>query len=194
MRIANQTRVGVTLACTLLTAISVIAGCPVGAQENHGVVKVLNQTVRLGAFLPSNSAVKGNIGNTLLCGGIDFTVQRPSAVQRAIVSIDYIDKSASNYHLQCVPVTYGQVTSNQSADLTKTNTYFGYGLGLYFTQIAVPDGTGFTQTNSKTLYGGYLNAGVNLTQTISLDVRYHATTSTHAGDPSGLELTAGLSF
>ena len=194
MRIATHSKVPITLTLSILAAVMMAGLKPVAAQENHGLVKELDSTVRLGGYLPSNHTIKTAVGDVILCGGIDHVIQHNSSVQSSIVSVDYIDKSNGNYGLRVIPVTFGQITTQQTEDLSKSKIYFGYGVGVYFTKQNIPNAIGELESKNSILYGGYLNVGFRVNQVFVIDARYHAMTTNGSANAGGLELTAGVNF
>jgi hypothetical protein len=149
--------------------------------------------VRLGAYLPQNSRIKSQIGNTIPEGGVDYYLGHASAGARSIVSVDYIDRGSGDHKLQMIPVTFGQ-TNYQYANGTYSKVYYGYGVGAYFVNQDITDALGNRETNHTTLFGGYINIGTDLNQDFFLDARYHFTSSAGSANPGGLQLAVGVRF
>lgn len=149
-------------------------------------------SVRLGAYFPSNQRLKTNVGNTAFDAGVDYVLARQGSSDLSIVSIGYVDKTAGANKLQLVPLTFGGIHyMDVKAD---QRTYIGYGVGAYFTSINVPDSIGNPERDHSTLYGGYINAGIEFPGNVFLDARYHFTQAIGSTNPGGLEITAGARF
>lgn len=185
-----------------LTALSVgaavatifMAGTAAKADQNGlpSVTKLPDLSIRLGAYFPQNERLKSNVGNTMFAGGADYVLARQGASDESIVSLDFIDRSSGSNQLRMVPLTFGGL--HYMDVKAAQRTYIGYGVGAYFTNVEVPDSVGFEETNHTTLYGGYINAGIEFEDNIFLDARYHFTQAVGSTNPSGLEITAGARF
>jgi hypothetical protein len=149
-------------------------------------------SARVGAYFPTNDRLKKNVGNTLIVGGIDYVLSRQGPSDESIISVDYIDRSNGSNHLQMVPITIGGI--HYMDVKATTRNYIGYGVGAYITSVSVPNSVGFQESNHTTLYGGYINAGIEFTDNVFLDGRYHFTQAVGSTNPSGFEVTAGVRF
>ena len=179
----------------LAASAFVCAGArPVSAQNDlTPLTTEPKAALRIGAYLPSNKAIKRQIGQALPNAGFDYYISRNGAGGHNIVSIDYMERGSGNHHLQMIPVTFGQ-TNHQYNDGQYSKTYFGYGVGAYFTTLDITDSLGFDQRNHTTLFGGYINLGADLSDSLFLDARYHITSSAGSANPGGLQVTVGVRF
>ena len=180
--------VGVAAASVLITAHSAKAvdnGLPTFS-------KLPSLSVRLGAYFPQNERIKKNVGNTQFVAGVDYVLSRNGSSDLSIVSVDYMDRTSGANQLRMIPLTFGGM--HYMDVKAETRTYIGYGVGAYFTNVSVPNSVGFQETNHTTLYGGYINAGIEMQGNVFFDARYHITQAVGSTNPGGLEVTAGARF
>jgi hypothetical protein len=178
-----------------VSVAAMLAAVPANAQSPSGLptVKPLPDfSARLGAYFPMNSRLKQNVGNTAFAGGVDYVLSRTGASDESTVSVDYIDRTSGGNQLRMVPVTFGGL--HYMDVKAEQRTYVGYGVGAYFVNVSIPNSVGFQETNHTTLYGGYINAGIEFPENVFLDARYHFTQAVGSTNPSGLEVTAGVRF
>ena len=167
-------------------AAQVYEPLPDGAKQNRPI------SLRVGAYFPTSSRARRDVGQTLPSVGVDYALHQESATSSTFISLDYIDRSSAGNELRIVPLTYGlhyiQDTNAKNA------TYVGFGVGAYFTNITVTNDTGSHDSHSDVLYGGFVNAGVNIGATSFLDLRYHFTTTSGSVNPGGAQLSVGFRF
>jgi len=179
-----------------LAVAAAMAVCqPVRAQQGSTIVtfKPLPKfSIRAGGYFPANSTVRKNVGSVLFAGGVDWVVSRQGASTNSFISADIIDRSSGPNQLRMIPVTYG--TLHYSNVASRTRTYVGWGVGVYFTDLNVPNSIGIQESHNETLFGGYLNLGIETQDNIFLDARYHITTTSGPANPGGLEATVGVRF
>jgi len=172
-----------------------VAVQPVRAQQGSTIVtfKPLPKfSIRAGGYFPANSTIPKNVGSALFAGGVDWVISRQGASTNSFISADFVDRSSSSNQLRMVPVTYG--TLHYSNVAATTRTYAGWGVGVYFTSLNVPNRIGIQESHNDTLFGGYLNLGVEMQDNIFVDARYHITTTSGPANPGGLEATVGVRF
>ncbi|BDI28158.1 hypothetical protein CCAX7_002090 [Capsulimonas corticalis] len=149
-------------------------------------------SLRVGAYFPTNRKIRKDVGQTFPSVGVDYHLHQDSATSDTFVSLDYIDRGASNFHMRVVPLTYGiRYVQDLSA---KNSVYYGFGAGAYYTNIDVSNDTGGHETNNDLLVGGFLNLGVNINQASFLDLRYHFTSSSGSVNPGGPQVSVGFRF
>jgi hypothetical protein len=195
MRTFSRPRVLATVTAGFAIAAAMAACQPARAQQGSTIVtyKPLPKfSVRVGGYFPANSTVRKNVGSAMFCCGVDWVVSRQGASTNSFISADIIDRTSGANQLRMIPVTYGSLHYSNVA--SNTRTYAGWGLGVYFTSLNVPNNIGFQETHNETLFGGYLNLGVETQDNLFLDLRYHITTTSGPANPGGLEATAGIRF
>jgi len=186
-----MTALSVGVAAATILAV----GSPSAKAADNGlptVNKLPSLSVRLGAFFPMNQRLKRSVGNTGFSAGADYVLSRQGASDQSIVSVGYIDRTSGANKLKMIPLTFGGL--HYMDVKAEQRTYVGYGVGAYFTNVSVPDSVGFQETNHTTLYGGYINAGIEFPGNVFLDARYHFVQSVGSTNPSGIEITAGARF
>ena len=167
---------------------------PVSAQsELTPLTTEPKAALRLGVFLPANSTIRRQVGNTLPSVGADYYLGKNGSVGHNMVSVDYYDRGDGNHRLQVIPVTFGQI-NHQYSNGQYSKAYFGYGVGAYFTTQNITDDLGFSQHHQTTLFGGFINLGTDLGDAFFVDARYHLTSSTGTANPGGLQVSAGVRF
>lgn len=179
-----------------------MAAKPVLAQSSTGTN--LNTpdvaAIRLGIYLPASSHVTSPIGKVFPGGGLDYTFLQ-SGQDRAQVSLDYIERSSSGSDVRIVPLTVSDIIySGPNAGI---RPYWGVGAGAYFVHAKVPNpdtqqtigNPGADIVNgTDTVFGGFLDLGLEFPQYIFVDARYHWIGEVDHVNTSGLELTAGYRF
>lgn len=167
---------------------------PVSAQgELTPITAETKADLRIGAFSPSNSRIRREVGNLLPAVGVDYYLGHNGNGGRNIVSIGYMDRGTTGHRLQMIPLTFGQ-TNYQYSRGSFGKAYFGYGVGAYFVNQDITDSLGFRETTHTTLFGGYVNVGTDLANNLFVDARYHFTSSAGSANPGGLELSGGFRF
>lgn len=177
-----------------------IAAKPALAQSGTNLNSPTVGAIRLGIYLPASSHVTTPIGKVFPGGGLDYTFQQ-TAQDRAQVSLDYIERSSSGSDVRVVPLTVSDIIySGPRADF---RPYWGVGAGAYFVHVNVPNpnpaitiGTPGAQivNGTDTVFGGFLDLGLDFQYDIFVDARYHWIGEVDGVNPSGLELTAGYRF
>lgn len=176
-------------ALTLLTAVR-----PAAAQTNLPTAAD-NQpiaTVRAGVYFPFNSKLKNNGSKALYAGGLDYTIQHKTGVNRTVLSVDYIEKTGGGHDVRIIPVTIGSFALQTGQGSVRP--YFGVGAGAYFIHQNLPDDSGANQNTNKVAIGGYLGAGVDFSSNLLLEARYHIIQKVGGYNSGGLEVTAGIRF
>lgn len=197
MRSNSRPAVVATITAGMAVLGALIVGQPVFAQTGTGSTVVTYKplpkiSIRGGVYFPVNTVIRHNVGDTMVAAGADYVINRQGASTAWYGSVDYIDRSSGGYKLQLVPITFGML---HYSDVTaSTRTYAGWGIGAYPVDQEIPDYTGATEVRHTTLFGGYLNLGMEFPQNIFIDARYHITTTVGSANPGGLELTAGIRF
>jgi hypothetical protein len=183
----------------LAAAIPVIAAAALLASASPASAdSTTNQTVgaiRIGAFNPTNANTRRDFGLYDLEGGLDYTFQQTGLSERANVSIDFLETTKHGNELQTIPVTIGQQVIG-GARSGGVREYVGYGIGAYFEHFNEPGTGNFngSSTHNQVAYGGFLNAGLDLTTNLFIDARYHIVTPVKNINTDGIELTAGVRF
>ena len=151
--------------------------------------------IRLGEYIPVNSATQQTYGRYYLTGGLDYYFQQNQTTSRSVISVDYTEFSKSGNDIRVIPVTIGQ-QSMEAARGQSVRPYIGYGVGAYFIHLKDPNDTNFggSDTENATAFGGFLEAGLDLTTNLFLDARYHIVTPVKSVNTDSLEITAGLRF
>ncbi len=192
MRTQHRPAAFAALACA--AALLACGGRPASAQAEPPLTKAPPvATVRGGIYLPFNARVKNAIGNTWYGGGIDYAFQQKPTVSRTVLSVDYIERSTSNYNIRIFPVTIGEFSLSGGAQ-NGVRPYFGVGAGVYFIRQTIPNDVGFSESNSTTALGGYLAAGLDLPANLMIEGRYHILEKVGSANSSGLQLMAGFRF
>jgi hypothetical protein len=178
-----------------LSAVCLMGGRPAAAQEAvpTNSAPQLDGDIRAGALFSTNNAVETKVGRQLPAAGVDVVIKHDTTNTNLVVSADFIDHSSNGSHLQVIPVTiWQQIFSGNSRDVTRT--YTEYGAGLYFVNQSLPDSSGNQKSSNQTAFGGFLGFGVDVTNNIFIDARYHAVTDVNSISASGLEVTGGYRF
>ncbi len=148
--------------------------------------------IRGGVYFPFNSAAKNEIGKTLYGGGLDYTVQQQRGVSRTNLSLDYIERSSGGNNLRIIPLTVSEFSEQQGS--SGVRPYLGFGAGVYFVHVKVPDNFDVEQTKNATALGGFVAAGLDLPDNFLVEARYHIIQSEGGINPSGLQVMAGIRF
>ncbi|MGO8674008.1 MAG: hypothetical protein ACLQVD_21935 [Capsulimonadaceae bacterium] len=161
--------------------------------ENHSTRPLPKLNVRFGVFFPENSLIESQIGKTTYAAGLDYYADWEGPSTAYLLSVDYFSRLTDTAYTRLTPVTAGVI--HYYSDAQETNRFYtGAGLGVYFDDLKYTDDYGFSQSGSKTVYGGYVSAGIDFSQTFEIDARYHIATHVLNQDIGGLELTAGVHF
>ena len=173
--------------------LALASGRPAAAQTATTSPSESTFAIRAGGYIPANSRIETNVGKLFTGAGVDYVMQRNGPLNTTIVSVDYINRESGGRHLRIIPLTFGQVTYSQSSGTS--HTYMMYGAGIYFINQTLPDAnTGFNITQNQNAYGGYVGAGVTLSQNLFVEGRYHVLTSVGGVNAGGLQVTAGIRF
>jgi hypothetical protein len=151
--------------------------------------------IRLGAYIPVNSNTQQTYGRYYWAGGLDYYFQQNGVDQRSNFSVDYTSYTDGNNYLRIIPVTVGQ-QSILPARGRGVRPYVGYGIGAYFVHVKNPSNPSFgaSDTVNSTVYGGYMQAGLDLTDNLFVDARYHIVSPVKNVNTDSFELTAGVRF
>jgi hypothetical protein len=157
--------------------------------------------IRLGAFVPVNSNTIQQYGRYDFVGGLDYTFQNDGINQRDIVSVDYLQQSHTDSQtntrnsIRIIPVTVGRQNIG-GARGQGVRPFTEFGAGVYFVHFKNPSDTNFggSDTEESTAFGGYLGAGLELSDSLFIDGRFHVTTPVKDVNTDALELTAGVRF
>jgi hypothetical protein len=190
MRVPQRALLLTLAAC----ATFAVAGRPAAAQTASDTTKPDRFAIRLGAYFPTNTKIKSQVDSTFPAGGVDFTLHQIGPNERTIASIDFMDRDNHGAKEELIPLTLGQQWYETDKAQRHSDLYFGFGLGAYFANVDVNDDQGFPHTNNQTLFGGYVNAGLDIYDGIFIDARFHMTNTEGPANPGGLELAAGYRF
>ncbi len=170
-----------TMAAGLLgLALCGLAGAGAQAQAPDAAPVTKPITIKLGAFFPSNGAVKTVVGKTWFGAGADYAFSKVGDQQNLmpLAYVDYAGKSGNGLTVRYIGVGPG-VRYYLSAPAAGTTTpYVGAGLGAYFLHAS-----GGGASYNKTKFGFKINAGVEFQQMYLLEANY-----TNAGSESGTRL------
>lgn len=147
-------------------------------------------SIKLGAFFPTNSSARSDVGNTWFQAGLDYAFRKTdnAAPLLPLVYLDYAGKSRSGIHESSTGLGVGVRAYGNRATNTKVAPYFGAGLGAYFLHAS---GGG---TTNKTVLGGKVNAGVELNQGPFLEAAYQITGKVNGDDLNGVSVLIGDRF
>jgi outer membrane protein W len=179
-------------------ALAVVAAAlcfsPSTAQAQMGQSSAVGG-LRIGTFIPVDSTTRQNYGNSMWDLGLDYTFQQTGTSIRDFVSVDYIQASKDSNNFQLIPITVGQQMLG-AAHSDGVRPYAGYGVGAYILKVKNPGNTAFAdQTNANgTQFGGYLDTGLDINNTMFVDARYSIAGSLKTVNMDGFTLTAGVRF
>ena len=167
-----------------------------GTAQAQGIGSVLPVRVKVGVLLPSQGDTKSRTADTFFSGEVD--VDLPAAgLGRRRVTVGYAQSVDGGQTLRVIPVTLSQVFSppNPASGLTG-NVYFGLGAGAYFTRASgIPVAEGETDSESKTLLGGFAMAGYQFPNAFFVEGKYHLVSGKVAGlSPNGIAVLLGRRF
>ncbi len=139
---------------------------------------------KVGAYVPASNEVRRAGAERMLTLEGDYRLQTLLDSNSAtIFSIGYIQ----NNDFRMVPFTVSQVFRDRNSSRPY---YYGAGLGLYQTTLRTPETSG----GSKTLFGGFVVLGVDLSGPFFLEAKYHLISPYDKKGVSGLQATVGVRF
>ncbi len=155
-----------------------------GAQAQVGVERPLS--VQAGVFLPIDRFVRAGSDDALLMVEVRYTVQN-------LITSNSITVLSAGYtrsqDFLMAPITLAQIFRN--SPIPGTGAYYGAGIGIYITDLDIPDTSGRT----KNLFGGFLMAGMNFSQGRAFaEAKYHIVNQYDTKQVDGLQLSVGARF
>jgi hypothetical protein len=173
-----------------LAALALLAttGTAAKAQYSPDVIRPNQFDIRVGTYIPSEEDGRDLGGTYMWSFALDYRIQRlPQYNSYSIVTVQYIERN----NLRIIPLTIGQVWQTLGNPQFVGRRYFyGIGGGLYQVRASGPEVSG----TNKILPGGYLNAGVDITEQFFFEGRYHYMARYDTKFIGGLELSAGYRF
>lgn len=158
-------------------ALGGLAGGGAQAQAPEAAPVTKPITIKLGAFFPSDSALKDVIGKTWFNAGADYAFSKVGDQQNLmpLAYVDYAGKSGNGLTVSYVGVGPGVRYYLSPPGAGTVTPYVGAGLGAYFLRAS-----GGGDSANKTKFGFKLNAGVEFQQMYLVEASY-----TNAGSESG---------
>jgi hypothetical protein len=148
--------------------------------------EVNSTAFKLGFFSPSGGPARRVGGSQLVNVEADVIAQYiPERMMTSVVSIGYIERDG----FRMIPITVNQLF-HDNKKTSGYDVYYGYGLGLYSARLATVDTSG----SAKTLIGGVLTAGLNLTETTFVEAKYHYVGRYDDQVVGGIQLMFGRKF
>jgi hypothetical protein len=119
--------------------------------------------IKLGVFGPANIRARQAGEAAIFSGEIEYTVQDLTSQNNSYSVLDagYINEG----HLRIIPLTVGQMFTDG-----RKSYFYGGGVGLYDVKM---DLAGFTDDRDKFIFGLYGAVGLNVTQSIFIEAKYH---------------------
>ena len=180
----------------LLPFIALAAGvlfsaiCPTASRADSQNVG----DARVGVYYLGNTGIRNTFTSAIATAGLDYYLGEETHTSRSILGVDYIQRSSgSGTKLQIIPVTISQQYYHTIGG-TDFTPYGEAGIGAYFVSLQEANSSNLTSTHSLTSLGGFIGGGIDLSNNVFLDLRYHLIGNLEGQNPSGYELTAGFRF
>ena len=175
----------------LVPAVAALGAALIPTQSAHAQdTGVLPVRVKIGALLPSQSETKDRAGDIIPAAELDLRIPKlfSGGGGSTFASIGYQDRGG----LRTVPITLSRTFGPKNPLKAATgNVYFGAGAGVYF--LNGDDGFGASQ--SKTTFGGFVQAGYQFPNPYFIEAKYQLTAGKADGlSPNGLLLFVGRRF
>ena len=163
------------------------------AQANPQVKAPL--AVKIGAYIPISSSVRNITGDVLPIVEAEYTIQDLFVTNGATtISVGYAERKG----LRLIPVllTESYHFRSRGADSGITvvkgeiDTYAGLGIGIYNTRFPTSGGS----DSSKNLFGGCAVFGLNVSNGVFVEGKFHLVSRYNDLDISGIQLAAGIRF
>jgi hypothetical protein len=161
-------------------------GAAGAARAQEAGIKPL--AVKVGAYLPSDMDARSASSDILLMVEAEYTIQNiveSNYFSQVQVGIGYTERD----ELRIIPVTLSQVFRNSNA-APGAGYYVGIGLGVYFTELNLPDTSGET----KSLFGGFVVGGLDFGGSLFAEAKYHVISRYDRKNVDGLQLAVGVRF
>ena len=154
-----------------------LLGTGASAQTTDAAPVVKPITIKLGAFFPTNGALKNAVGKTWFTAGADYAFSKLGDQQNLmpLVYADYAGTNKSGLTVDYVGVGPGARYYLTAPGVSTTTPYVGGGVGAYFLHAS-----GNGASYNKTKFGFKVNAGIEFQQLYLVEVNY-----TNAGSESG---------
>lgn len=162
-----------------------------GAQSAHAqaVAQATRKpyAFRIGDYIPSESEAQ-NAGSTHnLAFEFDYTIQRvPERGSVGILSLGYIERN----DLRIIPFTLTQVYRDPNVNFAGHPVYWGGGIGIYAVRLSLPDTSG----DVKGLFGLHALVGLDISDNVFIDAKYHYPFHYDRKFFGGLQVGAGVRF
>lgn len=143
--------------------------------------------IRIGDYIPSENAAQRAGDTHNLAIEFDYTVQRIAERSSvAVVSLGYIERD----DLRVIPFTLSQVYREPGYSFLGRGYYYGAGIGIYAVRLALPDTSG----DVKGLFGVHALVGIDVSDTLFVDAKYHYPFHYDRKFFGGLQIGAGVRF
>ena len=172
-------------------AVALCAAALMPARAAHAQgTGILPVRVKIGAALPTQSEAKDRAGDIIPAAELDLRIPKLFSGGKGgtYASIGYQDRGG----LRTIPLTLSRTFAPINPLKAATgNPYFGVGLGAYFLQ----GDNGIGSSQSKTTFGGFVQAGYQFPNPYFIEAKYQLTASKADGlSPNGLLLFVGRKF
>lgn len=143
--------------------------------------------IRIGDYIPSESDAQRAGGTHNLAIEFDYTVQRIAERSSvAVVSLGYIERD----NLRIIPFTLSQIYREPGYSFLGRGYYYGGGVGIYAVRLGLPDTSG----DVKGLFGVHALVGIDVSDTLFVDAKYHYPFHYDSKFFGGLQIGAGVRF
>ena len=176
---------GILRIATLGGLATLLLTCGTAKAQSSERFKTTGLAAKIGLFAPAGKEARMGAGHQIFAVEADYVAQYlPDQGVTTVLSLGYIEKGA----LRLIPMTLNQIF--HKAGSSHSETYYGYGFGLYSARLSSVDGS----NGSKLLLGGALTAGKNLNETTFIEAKYHIPFNYNSRDVGGLQLMYGKRF
>ena len=142
--------------------------------------------VKIGAFMPVNKEVRTASGTFVGAFEADMTIQRfPEKSSVSLLSVGYIARGG----LRIVPITISQIFRDPN-NPSGRDYYYGLGVGLYSARLERED----TSDRVKNLLGGFGVVGLELSQSLFVEAKYHIISRYDSKNINGVQVSLGRRF
>jgi len=174
-------------AALVLVVLMLLIVCPMAMAQYEGDGKTFSLSA--GLYRPINSNMREVVGSNWLNGNIAYKLSSTDSVDQVIQvglitkngptlplsTLGLTDTGTFNLKPRIIPVTYTYLAKPRS---DTSRIYYGVGVGAYFCKTKMTGATGgeiptpFSLENSDTIAGAHALAGIQLSDTISAELRY----------------------
>lgn len=167
-----------------LCGLAIWATSPMAQAQSRTKNIVNSVALKLGAFFPEGADARRVGGKEIVSVEGDYVLQHIAETNTtSILSVGFSERDS----LRVLPITITQITRD-ARRASAYDVYYGYGVGLYSVRLDTAETSG----RNKTLFGGLIAAGINLSEKVFAEAKYHFVSRYDRKEVGGLQLMVGL--